>query len=237
MQAVLVLLWWSAVAALWVWVWRRKKRKKRETQEAYEELRSFAESRGWAYERTVPGLVDSYQGASPLPAVCEGIAGNHVVTGSHRGFGFRAFEHSYSGVDGSVDLENAETASITIHSFWALHLGVDVPDLRVYQDGWFDTVSRGRAMETGIPQLDEDFHIVSREEWRALDVLRGGLAEFLTSDDRASTFGLRLYDGQLITWRERSTLRSGTFEEPLDYLVDVAAHMGVTAPGQAPRTA
>ncbi|OEU86568.1 hypothetical protein DB35_22910 [Streptomyces abyssalis] len=215
------------------WVFRRKARKKREARETYAELQSFAESRGWRYENGVPGLVDAYQGASPLPITASGLGGDHVVTGSHRGFGFRAFEYRHYSTD--LDVDGADTSSVTIHSFWALNLGVEVPDLRIYRDGWFDTVSRGRAMEVGIPQLDKDFHIVSKDEERARAVLFGGLAEFLTSDRRASELELRLHNGQLITWRTRTGLSSATFDGPLDYLADAAGHLGIGTPAQPPR--
>lgn len=232
-QAVLILLWWVAVAALVVWVFRRKARKKRKIQETYAELQSFAESRGWSYENGVPGLVDAYQGAAPLPITASGLAGDHVVSGSHRGFGFRAFEYRHYSTD--LDEDGADTTSVTIHSFWALNLGVEVPDLRIYRDGWFDTISRGREMEVGIPQLDKDFHIVSKDEERARGVLLGGLANFLTSDRRASELGLRLHNSQLITWRMRTGLSSATFDEPLDYLVDAAGHLAITTPAQPPQ--
>jgi hypothetical protein len=230
MQAVLVLLWWGAMAALAVWAVRRKARKKREAQESYAELQSVAESRGWTYEEGVPGLVDAYAGAEPLPNSTSGIMGDHVVSGTHRGFAFRAFEYRMY----NTDVETS-TTSVTIHSFWALNLGVEVPDLRVYRDGWFDSLSRGRAMEVGIPQLDKDFHIVSRDEERARAVVLGGLGEFLTSDRRASELPLRLHDGQLMTWRERTGLSSETFDEPLDYLVDAASHLGILSPARPPQ--
>jgi hypothetical protein len=221
-EAVLVLVWPIVFGAFVVWVFRRKARKKREVQEAYAELRTFVEGRGWGFEEVVPGLVDAYEGAVPLPITAKGIPGDNVVSGSYRGFGFRAFEHRQY----HRDLDDGST-SVTVHSFWALHLGVEVPDLRVYRDGWLDTVLRGRAMEVGIPQLDKDFHIVSKDEERAWRVLDGGLADFLLSDPRASIFGLRLHDGQLITWRPEG-LRSDAFDEPLDYLADAAGHLGTT---------
>lgn len=233
-EAVLVLLWWAAMAALVVWVFKRKARKKRETAEAYAELKSFAEGRGWGYEEVVPGLVDEYQGAWPLPISAGGIPGDHVVSGSYRGFGFRAFEYrSYSS---DMDGDGPNTTSVTVSSFWALSLGLEVPDLRVYRDGWLDTLSHGRAMETGISQLDKDFHLVSKgDEERARAVLQDGLAEFLLADSRASELELRLYDGQLLTWRHGDALRIETFDEPLDYLIDAAGHLGVTAPAQPPQ--
>ncbi|MET9832230.1 hypothetical protein ABZ078_23675 [Streptomyces sp. NPDC006385] len=230
MEAVLILLWCGAIAALVVWVNRRKARKKREIQEAYAELQSLVESRGWTYEELVPGLVDAYQGAEPLPVKASGIPGDNVVSGTHRGFGFRAFEYRYYNSD--ID---TNTTNVIVHSVWALNLGVEVPDLRVYRDGWLDTITRGRAMTVGIPQLDEDFHIVSRDEERARAVVLGGLAEFLTSDPRARELPLRLHDGQLITWRAQTALSSETLDEPLEYLVDAVGHLGALSPAPPPQ--
>ncbi|NLU65835.1 hypothetical protein [Streptomyces sp. HNM0574] len=234
-QNVLIPLWWVAVVALVVWIFRRKARKKREAQEHYAQLRSLAESRGWSYEGVAPGVVEAYQGAAPLPVTARGLAGEHVVDGTHRGLRFRAFEYRYSTTD--IDPDSTDTTTVTIHAFWALDLGIEVPDLRIYRDGRFDSVSRGRAMEVGVPQLDQDFHIVSQDEERARAVLIGGLANFLTSDPRATEMPLRLHDGQLITWRERTALNSESFDAPLEYLLDAAGHLGVDSlahPRQTP---
>ncbi|MFF7160693.1 hypothetical protein ACFZBP_04735 [Streptomyces sp. NPDC008086] len=229
-EAVLILVWWSGVAALAVWAVRRRARKKRAEQEGYARLQSFAESRGWTYEEGVPSLVDAYEGAEPLPDKASNVTGDNVVSGTYRGFGFRAFEYRYYNKD--VD---SETTQVVVHSVWALNLGVDVPDLRIYRDGWFDTFYRGRAMEVGIPRLDKDFHIVSRDEERARPVVLGGLAEFLTSDPRALELPLRLHDGQLITSRSRTRLSGETFDEPLEYLVDAAGHLGSLSPARPPQ--
>jgi hypothetical protein len=234
-EAVLILLWWAGVAALVVWVVRRTARKKREAREAYADLQALAESRGWRYEAGVPGLVDAYQGAAPLPTRAAGLSGDHVISGVYRGFEFRAFEYRHYTADFDVD-GNSKRRSVPIHSFWALNLGMEVPDLRIYRDGWLDTLSRGRAMEVGDPPIDKDFHIVSDDEERARAVVLGGLGSFLTSDPRAAEFGLRLHNGQLITWRMRTGLRRKTFDEPLNYLVDAARHLGVTTPAQPPST-
>ncbi|MDO0910897.1 hypothetical protein QQM39_08530 [Streptomyces sp. DT2A-34] len=230
LEAVLFLLWCGALTTLVVWLNRRKARKKREEQEAYVRLQSFAEGRGWTYEELAPSLVDAYQGSEPLPIKSSGIPGDNVVSGTHRGFGFRAFEYRYYNSD--ID---TNTTNVVVHSVWALNLGVEVPDLRVYRDGWLDTIQRGRAMKVGIPQLDEDFHIVSRDEERARPIVLGGLAEFLTSDPRALELPLRLHDGQLITWREGTALRSETFDEPLEYLVDAVGHLGIMSPARPPQ--
>lgn len=230
-EAVLILVWWSGVAALAVWAVRRRARKKRAEQEGYARLQSFAESRGWTYEEGVPSLVDAYEGAEPLPDKASNVTGDNVVSGTYRGFGFRAFEYRHYNKD--VD---SEATQVIVHSVWALNLGVDVPDLRIYRDGWFDTFYRGRAMEVGIPRLDKDFHIVSRDEERARPVVLGGLAEFLTSDPRALELPLRLHDGQLITSRSRSRLSGETFDEPLEYLVDAAGHLGSLSPARPPHT-
>jgi hypothetical protein len=229
-EAVLFLLACGGIVALVVWDYRGRARKKRGSEEAYARLRSFAESRGWTYEEGVASLVDAYQGAEPLPVKASGVMGDNVVSGTYRGFGFRAFEYRYYNSD--VD---SETTHVIVHSVWALNLGVEVPDLRVYRDGWFDTLMRGRAMELGIPQLDNDFHIVSRDEERARAVVLGGLAEFLTSDPRALELPLRLHDGQLITSRPRTKLSSETFDEPLEYLVDAVGHLGALSPARPPQ--
>ncbi|NUP21046.1 MAG: hypothetical protein HOZ81_34245 [Streptomyces sp.] len=224
-EAVLFLLACGGVVALVVWDRRGKARKKRDSEEAYARLRSFAESRGWTYEEGVPSLVDAYQGAEPLPVKASRVMGDNVVSGTYRGFDFRAFEYRYYNRD--ID---SETTHVVIHSIWALNLGVDVPDLRIYRDGWFDTFHRGKAMEVGIPELDKDFHIVSHDEDRARPVVLGGLAEFLTSDPRTQELPLRLHDGQLITWRSGTALSSETFDEPLEYLADAVGHLGAGEP-------
>ncbi|WP_320783334.1 hypothetical protein [Streptomyces sp. CRN 30] len=229
-EAVVILLWWSGVAALVFWTRRRKARKKSEQRDSYGELRSFAEGRGWRYDEVVPGLVDTYKGNGPFWRWTSGVPADHVVSGAHGGFGFRAFETQFGG-DALEANEHVHVLSVCV-----LDLGVDVPDLRVYRDGWFDTLVRGRAMTVGIPQLDKDFHIVSRDEERARTLLLGGLAEFLVSDGRAAKSPLHLSGGRLFTWREETRLSTETLSECLEYLADTVGHLGVTAPDQPTQT-
>ncbi|MCZ9338003.1 hypothetical protein NGM37_09465, partial [Streptomyces sp. TRM76130] len=71
---------------------------------------------------------------------------------THRGFGFHAYEirqyHSNNDIDDSM-------TSVSVHSYWTLELGVEVVDLLVHRDGWFDTLTHGRAMKVGVPNLDK----------------------------------------------------------------------------------
>lgn len=223
MEAVLVLVWWAGVAALVVWVSRRRARKKREARESYAELRAFAEGRGWSYEEVVERVV----GGGLWWHRTDGVRGNNVVSGSHRGFDFHAFEvhQNHNDMDDTV-------TTVSVHSCWYLELGVDVPDVRVHRDGLLDTLEHGRAMKVGIPRLDKDFHIVARDEERARAVLLDGLAEFLTTDRRAPELQLHLSDGRLFAWRERTPLRSENLVDPLNYLVDAADVLGIRAPGR-----
>ncbi|MBT2414234.1 hypothetical protein J7I94_27425 [Streptomyces sp. ISL-12] len=222
-EAVVMLVWWAGVATLVVWVSRRKARKKREARDSHEELRTFAEGRGWSYEEVVERLV----GGGRWWHRTTGVQGNNVISGTHLGFDFRAYEvhQNHNDMDDTVK-------TVSVHSCWCLELGTDVPDLRVHRDGLLDTLEHGRAMKVGIPKLDKDFHIVSRDEERARAVLLGGLAEFLMSDRRAPELQLHLSDGRLFAWRERTALSSETLIDPLDYLVDAANVMGIRAPGR-----
>jgi hypothetical protein len=222
-EAVVILLAWAGIATLVAWVSRRKARKAREAQDSYGELRTFAEGRGWGYEEVVERVV----GGGRWWHRTNGVQGNNVVSGTHRGFGFQAYEvhQNHNDMDDTVK-------TVSVHSSWCLELGVDTPDVRVHRDGLLDTLEHGRAMKVGIPQLDKDFHIVAHDEERARAVLLGGLAEFLMTDRRAPELQLHLSGGRLFAWRERTALSAENLVDPLDYLVDAAGVMGIRTPGR-----
>ncbi|MEU4656173.1 hypothetical protein AB0G32_19880 [Streptomyces sp. NPDC023723] len=225
-EAVVAVLWVSGIIALTVWTSRRKARKKREAADSYAKLRTFAEGRGWNYQE----VVERVAGGGPWWHRTTGVQGNNVVSGTHRGFGFRAHEvhERHNDMDDGV-------STVNVHSCWCLELDVDLPDVRVHRDGLLDTLEHGRAMKVGVPQLDKDFHIVSRDEERARAVLLNGLAEFLMTDPRAPELQLHLSDGRLFAWRDRTALNSENLVGPLDYLVDAAGVMGISAPGRPAR--
>ena len=223
MEALLFIFWIGAIAALFIWTRKRAARRAQARAEGRAELRALAEGRGWTYAMGVPGLIDEFSGAGPLP-VAKGVAGGNVVTGTHRGFAIRAFEYQStlsvgSGVDDHMQQQ--------IHYFpvWALKLTAPVPDIRILHKHWHSRLTSGSPIATGIPQLDEKFHIVAEDEERARALLHGGLAQFLTSDPRADEWPLEVRYGHLITWRTEEKLSTENLDVMLDFLTDAVGRL------------
>ncbi|NLU65836.1 hypothetical protein [Streptomyces sp. HNM0574] len=218
MEALLYVLWFVAIAALIVWTRKRSARRAQNNADERAELKSLAESRGWTYEAGVPGLIDQFSGAGPLP-VAKGVPGGNVVTGTHRGFAFRAFEHQSTLAIGS-GVDDHMQRHIHYTPVWALKLNGSVPDFRVEHRRWHSKLTVGSPLTTGIPQVDEDFHIVAEDEERARSLVLGGLGQFLVSDPRAGELPLEVRHGHLITWRSEQKLSTENLDEPLDFLAD-----------------
>ncbi|HWM36017.1 MAG TPA: hypothetical protein VNS49_02715 [Streptomyces sp.] len=228
MEALLYVLWFVAIAALFIWSRKRAARRAQGRVEGRAELRALAVGRGWTYEPGVPGLIDQFSGAGPLP-VAKGVPGGNVVTGTHRGFAFRAFEYQStlaygSGVDDHMKQQ--------IHYFpvWALKLSAPVPDIRILHRRWHSRITSGSPLATGIPQVDEEFHIVAEDEERARALLLGGLGQFLISDPRAGELPLEVRHGHLLTWRSEEKLSTENLDVPLDFLTDAVGKLPAQTP-------
>lgn len=218
MEALLYVLWFVALAALFIWSRKRAARRAQGRAEGRAELKALAEGRGWSYEPGVPGLIDEFSGAGPLP-VAKGVPGGNVVTGTHRGFAFRAFEYQSSlSIGSGVD----DHMKQQIHYFpvWALKLNAPVPDMRIVHRRWHSRLTAGSPLATGNPQVDEDFHIVAEDEDRARALLLGGLGEFLITDPRAGEWPLEVRYGHLLTWRSEEQLSTENLDVSLDFLAD-----------------
>ncbi|NLU76361.1 hypothetical protein HCC61_27665 [Streptomyces sp. HNM0575] len=223
MEILFYLLFFVALAALIISSRRRAARRTQARVEGRAELKALAEGRGWSYEPGVAGLIDAFSGAGPLP-VAKGVPGGNVVTGTHRGFAFRAFEYqSTLSVGSGVDDHMRQQ----IHYFpvWALKLSAHVPDIRILHRRWHSKVTSGGSLATGIPQVDEEFHIVAEDEEGALALLRGGLGRFLISDPRAGELPLEVRYGHLLTWRSEVQLSTENLDAPLDFLTDAVGSL------------
>ncbi len=223
MEALFYVLFFVALGALLIWSKKRSARRVQAAAAGRAALRALAEGRGWTYASGVPGLIDEFSGAGPLP-VAKGVPGGNVVTGTHRGFAFRAFEYQStlsigSGVDDHMKQQ--------IHYFpvWALKLSAPVPDLRILHRRWHSRITSGRPLVTGIPQVDEEFHIVAEDEERARALLLGGLGRFLISDPRAGELPLEVRYGHLLTWRREEKLSIENLDVMLNFLTDAVGKL------------
>ncbi|QPP07974.1 hypothetical protein G4Z16_17945 [Streptomyces bathyalis] len=223
MEALLYVLFFVALGALITWSKKRSARRVQETAAGRAELRSLAEGRGWTYQPGVPGLIDEFSGAGPLP-VAKGVAGGNVVTGTHRGFAFRAFEYQSTLSIGS-GVDNHSRQQIHYFPVWALKLTAPVPDIRILHRRWHSKLTSGTPLTTGIPQVDEQFHIVAEDEERARALLHSGLAQFLTSDPRAGEWPLEVRYGHLLTWRREEKLSTENLDVMLDFLTDAVGRL------------
>jgi hypothetical protein len=223
MEALLYVLWFVAIAALFIWSRKRAAQRAQARVQGRAELRALAEGRGWTYAAGVPGLIDEFSGAGPLPVV-KGVPGGNVVTGTHRGFAFRAFEYqSTLSIGSGVDDHMKE--QIHYVPMWALKLTAPVPDIRILHRRWHSRITSGSPLATGIPQVDEQFHIVAEDEERARALLHGGLAQFLISDPRASEWPLEVRYGHLLTWRREEKLSTENLDVMLDFLMDAVGRL------------
>ena len=75
-------------------------------------------------------------------------------------------------------------------------------------------------MRLGIPEFDDTFRVVTKDEDFARNVLSGSMTSFLLTDPRAGKSPLQLRDGELFTWYT-GTLSPEHLEEKLNYLCDV----------------
>ncbi|SCK38988.1 hypothetical protein [Streptomyces sp. WMMB 322] len=223
MEALVYVLFFAAMAALLIWSRKRTLQRQQTHVQDRAELRALAEGRGWTFQTGVPGLIDEFSGAGPLPAA-KGVAGGNVVTGTHRGFAFRAFEYQTrlsigSGIDDHMKQQ--------IHYFpvWAVQLTASVPDIRIQHRRWHSKFTSGTPLVTGNPQLDEQFHIVAEDEQSALMLLQGGLGQFLTSDPRAGEWPLEVRYGHLLTWRREEKLSTENLDVMLEFVTDAVGRL------------
>ncbi|NLU66527.1 hypothetical protein [Streptomyces sp. HNM0574] len=227
MEAVIVLVFFGVVYL----VTRKYRAKRSESRgQGPEELKALAESRGWTYERNVPRLIDEFGGAGPLP-VTKGVAGGDVVSGTHRGSPFRAFEHSWStSSPTSAEIGETHADRINCHSVWAMELNSPAPEIRILNRTWHQKLKRGTPLTTGIPRFDDNFHITAEDEAAARTLLHGDLGQFLLNDGRFGDLQLEIRGNTLITWRTKHKLTPETLDAPLDFLADVVEHLPARTP-------
>lgn len=223
MEALVYVLFFAGMAALLIWSRKRTIRLEQASAQGRAELKALAEGRGWTYATGVPRLVDEFSGAGPLPAA-KGVAGGNVVTGTHHGFAFRAFEHQ-SRLSPGAGLNDSSKDQIHYFPVWAMELTAPVPEIRIEHRRWHSRFTSGTPLVTGIPGLDEGFHIVAGDEEGAMALLRGGLAGFLTSDPRAAEWPLEVRYGHLLTWRREEKLSTGNLDVMLDFLADAVGRL------------
>jgi hypothetical protein len=159
-----------------------------------------------------------------LPIAKGGTPGGNLVTGTHRGFAIKAFEYQSTLSIGS-SLDNNMTQQIHYFPVWALKLTAPVPDIRIQHRRWHSKLTSGAPLATGIPQVDEEFHIVAEDEDRARALLHGGLAQFLISDPRAGEWPLEVRYGHLLTWRREQKLSTENLDVMLDFLTDAVGRL------------
>lgn len=228
MQALLFVLWVAGMVALFIWSRKRAARRAQNTAEGRADLKALAESRGWTFEPGVAALIDEFSGAGPLP-VAKGVPGGNVVTGTHRGFAFRAFEYQSTLAIGS-GTDDYMKQHIHYFPVWAARLNSPSPDMRILHRRWHSRLTSGSPLTTGDPRLDEDFHITAEDEERAKALLLGGLGQFLTSDPRAGELPLEVRYGHLLTWRSEEKLSAENLDAPLDFLADTAGRIPAQTP-------
>ncbi|OEV30470.1 hypothetical protein AN219_10770 [Streptomyces nanshensis] len=224
MEALLYVLFFVALGSWLIWSKKRSARRVQATAAGRAELRALAEGRGGTYQSSAPGLLEEFSGAGPLPIAKGGTPGGNLVTGTHRGFAFRAFEYQSTLAPGS-GVDDSMRQQIHYYPVWALKLTAPVPDIRIQHRRWHSRITSGSPLATGIPQLDEDFHVVAQDEESARALLHGGLGQFLISDPRADEWPLEVRYGHLLTWRREEKLSTENLDVMLDFLADAVGRL------------
>lgn len=185
----LPVLWFVLISVLGVvfsvvaWVRHRAKS---------ERMRSFAHGRGWHYTQADRSLARRWDG-SPFGA---GYARrtSYVITGTHRGAAFVAFEYRYTESEG----DSSTTRRFTVV---ALDLPAARPRLQVTREtGMSRFLGRFgfRDLQLESEQFNDTFRIDTDDDRFAYDVLHPRMMEWLLAGARAP---FRFDGGQLLAWR------------------------------------
>jgi len=200
-------------------VGRSERKKNARIREEYAQLARIAPERGWAYMQHTYGRIDQYCGVSCLPGKGTNLSAWHYTTGAFRGRPFVYFEYRY--VSPMSTHEVGEPRQPIIHAVFVVTTPGSVPFVQIYRPDKLDSILDRRArIQSGMPEFDEEFRIVTKEEAFFRNALSDSLVPFVLTDPRAKKSPIVLRDDQLLTWY-KGTLSPQAADEKLNYLCDV----------------
>ena len=215
-------LFFAAIAGLFAFVIRtfvRTHKEDKRIRQEWAELPQVAAGRGWTYEQRARGQATQYCGIGPMPGSGSNLSAWHYITGEFRGRSFKCFEHRYnSPISGNQPGDRKRPTIEAIFIVAAPGSGHPVEILRPSKTDVL--LDRRPRMRLGIPEFDDTFRVVTKDEDFARNVLSGSMTSFLLTDPRAGKSPLQLRDGELFTWYT-GTLSPEHLEEKLNYLCDV----------------
>lgn len=154
----------------------------RQAKKRREEFAATAAQRGWGYAARDDRWTTRFDGA-PFGTGHDRRAGN-VVSGTHDGRSFIAFDYHYATTEHSTNAQGHSTTREVSHDFSviAVDLGVPFPGLWVTPEGFFGRAI-GRLLNRDIELESEAFNraftVVCPDRKFASDVLHPQMMEFL----------------------------------------------------------
>jgi hypothetical protein len=188
-------------------------------RKGWSELARVAAKRGWTYEQRARGKATQYCGVGTMPGSGSNLSAWHHITGEFRGRTFTCFEHRYHDpVSGDLAVDRKRP---TIDAFFMVTAPGSGPSTEILRPSRLNALLDRRAsMPLGIPEFDEAFRVVTKDEDFVRKVLSDSMVSFLLTDPRARMSPLQLRDDELFTWYT-GTLSPQVLEEKLNYLCDV----------------
>ncbi|KOX03680.1 hypothetical protein ADK65_05430 [Streptomyces sp. NRRL B-1140] len=215
-------LFFAVIAGLFTFVGRtfvRTHKADKRMREAWAELPRVASERGWTYEQHARGQATQYCGIGPMPGSGSNLSAWHYITGEFRGRSFKCFEHRYNSPTSGNQAGDRERP--TIEAVFMITTPGSGQPVEVLRPSKTDVLlDRRSRMRLDLPEFDDDFRVVTKDENFARNFLSGSLPSFLLTDPRAKKSPLQLRDGELFTWYT-GTLSHEALEEKLNYLCDV----------------
>lgn len=141
-----------------------------------------AQQRGWGYAARDDRWVGRFGGA-PF-GIGHGRTATNVVTGTHDGRPFIAFDYRYRTTEHSTNAQGQQTSREVTHDYSviALDQGIAYPDLYVTPEGFFSRAV-GRLLNKDIELESEEFNraftVTCADRKFATDVLHPQMMEFL----------------------------------------------------------
>lgn len=197
------------VGMLWGSGWRSKKK--------IAELTSFAQQRGWTYQKDAKGYSDRFTGA-PMNRRKRDDTVRDLITGTYRGRPFCAFEYKRIARRGTDRKKEVSYSRV-----FALATPATRPTMEVTKAGFGSKIADflgAQDVPVGHPEFDQAFRVATDNERFARDVLAPSVADWLLHDGRALQMPFRFERNELVTWQSGRT-KLEVIESTLDYLCDV----------------
>lgn len=215
-------LLYAFIAGMFILVFamsRHGRKKVAQIREDYAQLARIAPERGWTYEARARGKIDQHCGAGPMPGRGSNLSAYHYTTGELRGRSFKYFEYRYINPMSGADA--ADRKQPIIESVFIVTTPGSGPSVEILLPSKLDAVLDRRArMQLGVPEFDQQFRVVTKDEGFVQRALSDAVVPFLLSDPRAKKSPLHLRDCELFTWYT-GTMSPKAVDEKLNYLCDV----------------